>query len=129
MSTKPLPIVLATPVPKVDAERKLKNAAHKTAWNGVRTRVATTVATELAASWKPLMKSKDSAIAMMRMARRSGDMIRRNQEFLLAAAGLLSVFVSALVSFLVSVFVSDLVSESADLWFEPRSEEDDLPRA
>jgi hypothetical protein len=45
-----LPTVLATPVPKVKAETKLKNAAQTTAWNGVSTRVATIVATELAAS-------------------------------------------------------------------------------
>src|SRR5262245_16412965 len=34
-STNPLPTVLATPVPKVKAETKLKNAAQTTAWNGV----------------------------------------------------------------------------------------------
>ena len=49
-STNPVPTVLATPVPNVNAETKLKNAAHATACSGVRTRVATTVATELAAS-------------------------------------------------------------------------------
>src|SRR4030095_2414208 len=49
-ATKPVPTVLATPVPKVKAETKLKNAAQTTAWNGVSTRVATIVATELAAS-------------------------------------------------------------------------------
>ena len=54
-STNPLPTVLATPVPNVKAETKLKNAAHSTAWNGVSTRVATIVAIEFAASWKPLM--------------------------------------------------------------------------
>jgi hypothetical protein len=46
----PLPIVLATAVPNVNAARKLKSAAQTTAWPGVRTRVATTVAMELAAS-------------------------------------------------------------------------------
>jgi hypothetical protein len=37
------------------AAAKLKNAAHTTAWSGVRTRVATIVAIEFAASWNPLM--------------------------------------------------------------------------
>src|SRR5206468_8307824 len=45
---------------------KLKNAAHTTAWSGVSTRVETTVAIELAASWKPLMKSKTTATKMMK---------------------------------------------------------------
>ncbi len=49
-STMPEPTVCATPVPKKNAAAKLKNAAHKTAWPGVRTRVETTVAIELAAS-------------------------------------------------------------------------------
>ncbi|MNC88826.1 hypothetical protein D3C83_46890 [compost metagenome] len=51
----PDPTVLATAVPKPKAARKLKAAAHITACPGVRTRVATMVAMELAASWKPLM--------------------------------------------------------------------------
>jgi hypothetical protein len=37
------------------AATKLKKAAHATACMGVSTRVETTVAMELAASWKPLM--------------------------------------------------------------------------
>src|SRR5436309_12559776 len=49
-STKPLPIVLATAVPKINAAAKLKNAAQSTAWQAVSTRVATIVAIELAAS-------------------------------------------------------------------------------
>ena len=44
---------------------KLKNAAQTTATPGVRTRVETTVAIELALSWKPLMKSKISATPMI----------------------------------------------------------------
>jgi hypothetical protein len=40
---------------------KLKNAAQTTATPGESTRVETTVAIELALSWKPLMKSKSSA--------------------------------------------------------------------
>src|SRR5690349_4021055 len=64
MSIIPLPSVLATAVPKVNAATKLKNAAQITAWPGESTRVETTVAMELAASWKPLMKSNVSATAM-----------------------------------------------------------------
>ena len=51
----PEPTVLATPVPKKNAATKLKNAAHATACSGDSTRVETTVAMELAASWNPLM--------------------------------------------------------------------------
>ncbi len=54
-SIMPAPTVLATAVPKPNAATKLKNAAHSTAWPGVSTRVETTVAIELAASWNPLM--------------------------------------------------------------------------
>ena len=50
MSTVPLPIVCATPVPKTNAATKLKNAAQITALPGDSTRVETTVAMELAAS-------------------------------------------------------------------------------
>ena len=42
--------VAATLTPKPNAATKLKNAAHTTACRGVRTRVETTVAMELAAS-------------------------------------------------------------------------------
>ena len=55
MSIMPEPTVFATAVPKIAAAAKLKNAAHSTAWPGDSTRVDTTVAIELAASWKPLM--------------------------------------------------------------------------
>ena len=55
MSIMPEPTVLATAVPKVNAATKLKNAAQMTALPGDSTRVDTTVAIELAASWKPLM--------------------------------------------------------------------------
>ena len=50
MSIMPEPTVLATAVPNPNAAAKLKNAAHMTALPGVRTRVDTTVAIELAAS-------------------------------------------------------------------------------
>ena len=55
MSIMPAPTVLATAVPNVNAATKLKNAAQITALPGDSTRVETTVAIELAASWKPLM--------------------------------------------------------------------------
>src|SRR5258705_12948173 len=63
--TTPLPTVRATLTPKPNAATKLKNTAQTTTSSGVSTRVDTTVAMELAASWKPLMKSKTSATKMM----------------------------------------------------------------
>ena len=66
MSIRPLPIVLATAVPKMRKATKLKKAAQMTACLGLRTRVETIVATELAASWRPLVKSKARAMAMMK---------------------------------------------------------------
>src|SRR4029453_2917577 len=63
----PLPRVFATWVPSTNAATKLKNAAQSTATWGVSTRVETTVAIELAASWKPFRKSKASATMMMKM--------------------------------------------------------------
>src|SRR5690625_3272531 len=52
--TRPSAIVLATAVPS-NAPIMLVTAAKNTAWPGVRTLVATTVAMEFAVSWKPLM--------------------------------------------------------------------------
>ena len=49
-SIMPLPTVFATAVPTVKAAAKLKNAAHTTAWSGLRTRVPTIVAMEFAES-------------------------------------------------------------------------------
>ena len=69
-STTPVAIVAATFVPKTRKAMKLNAAAHTTAKPGVSTRVATTVAIELAASWKPLTKSKPSATAMTTTRRR-----------------------------------------------------------
>src|SRR5215211_6562955 len=60
-----LPTVLATAVWKTRKAMKLKKAAHRTASRGVSTRVETTVAIELAASWKPLVKSNTSASRTM----------------------------------------------------------------
>ena len=50
---------------------KLKAAAHITASRGDRTRVDTTVAIELAASWNPLTKSKPSATTITKTSARS----------------------------------------------------------
>ena len=61
-ATSPLPIVRATCVSNRNAAMKLKKAAQSTAARGESTRVATTVAIELAASFSPLLKSKTSAI-------------------------------------------------------------------
>src|SRR5713226_8926466 len=54
----PLPMVLATAVPKKKAAMKFQKAAQATARKGVRTRVETTVAMELAASCQPFENSK-----------------------------------------------------------------------
>ena len=61
-STTPVAMVAATTVPNTRKATKLKNAAQITARRGDRTRVETTVAIELAASWKPLTKSNASAM-------------------------------------------------------------------
>src|SRR6266511_3033931 len=70
-----LPTVLATWVLNTMKATKLKTAAQITATRGVSTLVETTVAIELAASWKPLVKSNSSAsatIAATTVARPSG---------------------------------------------------------
>src|SRR6266566_4278636 len=59
-STNPEAMVLATAVPH-SAPMRLVAAAITTAWRGVSTFVETTVAMELAVSWKPLMYSNTSA--------------------------------------------------------------------
>ena len=61
MSIMPLPMVLATAVPKTKKATKLKKAAHTTARRGESTRVETMVEMELAASCMPLVKSKTRA--------------------------------------------------------------------
>ena len=71
-TTRPLPIVVATLSGKTNAAMKLKNAAQTTARPGESTRVDTTVAIELAASWKPLKKSKTRATATVVTKRNSG---------------------------------------------------------
>src|SRR5437660_5362928 len=63
-STVPVPSVCATSSPNTRNAMKLKHAAQPTAYCGRSTRVDTMVATEFAASWKPLRKSKASASAI-----------------------------------------------------------------
>src|SRR5690606_290739 len=63
-------IVLATAVP-MKAPIRFMVAARITAWPGDSTLVATTVAIELAVSWKPLMNSKTSAVATTTRVRAS----------------------------------------------------------
>src|SRR5882762_4504287 len=60
-STTPFPSVVATFTPNPKAATKLKKAAQATAVLGDSVPVETTVATELAASWKPFRKSKTRA--------------------------------------------------------------------
>ena len=56
-----MPIVVATDNLKKKNAVQLKKAAHMTACSGLKTLVATIVAIELAASWKPLVNSKIKA--------------------------------------------------------------------
>ena len=56
----PLAIVAAT-LNEMKAPTKLRIAAIATAFRGERARVETLVAIELAVSWKPFVKSKNSA--------------------------------------------------------------------
>lgn len=65
ISIIPFPIVFATAVPTINMATKLKNAAQITAYFGDKTRVATTVAMELALSCIPLVKSKINAIRII----------------------------------------------------------------
>ena len=73
--TMPVPTVCATWSPNTAKAMKLKNAAQITAVCGRSTRVATTVAIELAASWRPFRKSNSSATAIN--ATRIGESERR----------------------------------------------------
>ena len=77
MSIIPFPKVFATAVPKRNTAMKLNAAAQTTANPGERTRVDTTVAIELAASWNPLMKSKASATTMIAITPAAEACIRR----------------------------------------------------
>src|SRR6476659_6906115 len=61
----PPPTAFATATLPVNSAAKLKVAAQNTAASGLRTRVPTIVAMEFAESWKPLLKSKMKATAMI----------------------------------------------------------------
>ena len=63
--TMPLPTVAAT-LSEMNAPAKLNSAAKPTASRGDIARVEIDVATTLAVSWKPLVKSNASAVAMTR---------------------------------------------------------------
>ena len=63
-----LATVLATAVPTTKTAAKLKKAENQTAAFAGSARVATTVDTEFAASWKPLVKSNSRASAMIAMS-------------------------------------------------------------
>src|SRR5258706_16089216 len=65
--TIPLPTVLATSVPLI-APMKLSAAAIVIATHGDSTRVEMTVATALAVSWNPLMKSNTTASEISRIS-------------------------------------------------------------
>ncbi len=95
----PLEMVLATAVPTTKAARKLNEAAQSTANRGDRTRVATTVAMELALSWKPLMKSKTRATTitastkpMLLVHRRQPCLMVMDSSTFAASSALSSVF-------------------------------------
>src|SRR6478609_10968958 len=66
-----LATVLATAVPTTKNATKLKNAENHGAQRAGIALVATTVATELAASWNPLVKSNRSARAITATIARS----------------------------------------------------------
>src|SRR5215218_8663294 len=91
-STMPLEIVADTAVPNVKAAMKLKNAAQATASVGVNTRVDTIVAIELAASWKPLRKSKTSARKMMKITSAKRRPVALGIGALAGAAGFAAAF-------------------------------------
>ena len=78
-------MVLATAVPQ-KAPTRLVSAARRIACRGVSTRVETTVAMALAASWKPLMYSNTRATTMTASIRTKGSMgpLRRDQAYLRA---------------------------------------------
>jgi hypothetical protein len=65
----PFPIIVAMAVPKTSGPIRLKRAAIETAFSGVRTFVATTVAMAFAESWNPLMKSKNKARIIVKITK------------------------------------------------------------
>ncbi len=61
-------MVVATATPKRKGPIKFAMAARVTAWSGFSTLVPTTVAIEFAASWNPLIKSKNNAAIIATIA-------------------------------------------------------------
>ena len=80
-----LAISLATFSGSTRKAAKFQKAAQITACTGVSTRVATTVAIELAVSWNPFTKSKTSAIATTRTTSSNGVDIDRSDQACLTA--------------------------------------------
>src|SRR5690606_17974886 len=76
VSTRPEEMVLATAVP-MNAPIRFMVAARITAWPGESTFVATTVAMELAVSWKPLMNSNTRAASTTTRTRASIESMRQ----------------------------------------------------
>src|SRR5690606_2859523 len=77
VSTRPEEMVLATAVP-MNAPIRFMVAARITAWPGDSTLVATTVAMELAVSWKPLMNSNTRAASTTTRTRASIESMRQD---------------------------------------------------
>ncbi len=77
--TKPLAIVAATAVPQ-KAPIRLVQAASIIAWRGVKTRVETTVAMALAASWKPLIYSKTTATKITTSIKTKGSIYEQSAD-------------------------------------------------
>ena len=77
-STIPFPIVVATATLKTKAPIKFQKAASSTAFLGFSTPVATTVAIELAVSWKPFIKSNTNAIIMTMITKVKSGMLYHN---------------------------------------------------
>src|SRR3954463_11741316 len=82
-----LATVFATAVPTTKNALKLKKAENHGAHRAGMARVATTVATELAASWKPLVKSNSSARAMTATMATSNESIPRPSSTSTVVAG------------------------------------------
>ena len=81
-STTSLATVAATSS-EMNAPAKLRTAAKATASRGGIARVEIEVATTLAVSWKPLVKSNASAVATTRPRIRSPSLTTRAQAFLM----------------------------------------------
>src|SRR5437764_8768941 len=111
--TIPLPTVVATAVP-VKAPATLRTPAISTAVPGASTRVATEVAMALAVSWKPLMKSKTSAMATIRMSVSSAELGIFHHDPFQGVSGILGA-VGGVLQVLVDLSPADLPDEGTDL--------------